>query len=266
MFYKKSKEERDLEKKQKQLDMVQLEKKYEEFLAKKISEKKELLKVKYPEITTLVEGWIYGTYVAILDVQQKTEKTGKIYFLFENISESDNKYKFTYDIGEDGSCTFKTAQLEKLHKSYLDLLKRQKFNFNKEISTLAEFVCAHYYKLNETVYVHHCDGNKLNNNIKNLAPLEKEFFDNLSTEEKNNLPKAHQHIPEYYKVEWKKKAKDVVKMEYRALDLYFNHKIPVEKIAITLRNRMNKAHVLRTVKLYPYFRKYARTIDIDTEE
>jgi len=47
-------------------------------------------------------------------------------------------------------------------------------------------------------------------------------------------------------------------MEYRACDLYYNHKIEVEKISTTLRNRLNKAEIQRIVKLYTYFKIYLR--------
>jgi len=73
--------------------MAKLETKYEQFLAEKISEKRNVLLAKYPEIKTLFEGWIYGVYVAILDNQSVIEGKGKLYYLFENIPESSGKYK-----------------------------------------------------------------------------------------------------------------------------------------------------------------------------
>ncbi|OGI22961.1 MAG: hypothetical protein A2287_03275 [Candidatus Melainabacteria bacterium RIFOXYA12_FULL_32_12] len=244
------------EKEQKQLEMVKLETKYEQFLSKKISEKRNVLLSKYPEIKTLFEGWLYGVYITILDVQQIKERKGKLYYLFENIPESTNKYKLTYTIDDKNNCVFNVSMLKNFPKSYLSIFKRHNFSTDKEETTVSELIVAHIYKLDETVYIHHSDYNKLNNGIKNLVPLEKDFFYGLSDDEQKNMAKSQQYIPEKYKAKPRKKPKDVVKMEYRACDLYYNHKIPVEKIAATLRNRLNKAAIQRIVKLYPYFRVY----------
>jgi hypothetical protein len=242
------------EKEQKQLEMVKLETKYEQFLANKITEKRNFLQAKYPEIKTLFEGWVYGVYIAILDDQQIKEGKGKLYYLFENISESTNKYKLTYTIDDQNNCVFSISMLKSFPKLYLSLLKRQHFDIKRDESNISELIAAHIYKLDETVYIHHSDYNKLNNNVKNLVPLEKDFFYGLSDDEQKNIVKPHQHILEKYKTELKKKPKDVVKMEYRVCDLYYNHKIPVEKISTTLRNRVKKADVQRIIKLYPYFK------------
>jgi hypothetical protein len=192
------------EKEQKQIEMAKLEIKYKQFLAEKISEKRNILLSKYPEIKTLSEGWLYGVYVAILDHQKETESKGKLYYLFENIPECDGKYKLNYEI-INNNCLFETAGLKNFPKSYLTILKRHKFDIKKDKSTINELIAAH-----------------------------------------SNKPDAQQ----------KKKSKDIIKMEYRACDLYYNHKIPVEKIAVTLRNRLKKAEVERIVKLYSYFKTY----------
>lgn len=244
------------EKEQRQLDMLKLETRYEQFLATKITEKRNFLQTKYPEIKTLFEGWIYGVYIAILDVQQIKEKKGKLYYLFENINESTNKYKLTYTIDDKNNCVFNASMLKIFPKSYLTILKRHNLSTDKEEYTVSELIAAHIYKLDETAYLHHSDYNKLNNNIKNLVPMEKSFFYGLSDDEQKNIAKPQQYIPEKYKAKLSKKAKDVIKMEYRACDLYYNHRIPVEKIAATLRNRLNKSAVQRIVRLYPYFKTY----------
>lgn len=244
------------EKEQKQLKMLKLETQYEQFLSKKISEKRNVLLSKYPGIKTLFEGWLYGVYIAILDNQQAKEKKGKLFYLFENIPESANKYKLTYTINDQNVCTFNLLELKNFPKSYLSILKRHNFNTISEESTLNELICAHIYKLDETLYIHHSDYNKLNNNIKNLVPLEKDFFYSLSNDEQKNMAKSQQYIPETCQAKPEKKPKDVIKMEYRACDLYYNHRIPVEKISATLRNRLNKAAIQRIVKLYPYFKTY----------
>ncbi len=252
------------EKEQKQKDMINLERNYEQFLAERINEKRNVLLEKHPDLKILFEGWIYGVYVAILDNQQVEEKKGKLFYLFENISESKNKYKISYTIDDEKNCDFLNLELKNFPKAYLSILKRNHFDIKKEKSKIEELITAHIYKIDEAAYIHHSDYNKLNNNIKNLAPLEKEFFDSLSSDEQKNLAKDKQYIPEKYKVLIKKKAKDVVKMEYRACDLYYNHKIEVEKVARTLRNRLNKASVLRIVKLYTHFKKcYPKNIISD---
>jgi hypothetical protein len=252
MIFKKTPEEKE----QKQLEMVKLETKYEQFLAEKIAEKRNFLKTKYPEIKILFEGWRHGVYIAILDFQQIKERKGKLYYLFENIPEAANKYSLNYTIDDKNNCILNVLSLKNFPKSYLSLLKRHHFDIKKDESSISEFIVAHCYKLDETVYIHHSDYNKLNNNIKNLVPLENYFFYGLSDDEQKNIAKPQQHIPEKYKAEIKKKPKDVVKMEYRACDLYYNYKIPVEKIVRTLRNRLNKAAIIRIVKLYPYFKTY----------
>ncbi|MDD3012423.1 MAG: hypothetical protein PHC34_01825 [Candidatus Gastranaerophilales bacterium] len=244
------------DKEQKQLEMIKLESKYEQYLAKKISEKRNVFLAKYPEIKTLFEGWIYGVYIAILDYQQTKEGKGKLYYLFENITESTGKYKLTYHI-TNNNCIFKTSELKNFPKSYLTILKRHGFDLKKDESDISELITAHSYKLDETLYIHHCDYNRLNNTNKNLIPLDKDFFYGLSEDEQRSLAKPQQYISEKYKAEQKKKAKDVIKMEYRACDLYYNHRIPTEKIAVTLRNRLKKAEIQRIVKLYPYFKKYS---------
>ena len=195
MIYRKTPEEKE----QKQQEMALLETKYEEFLAEKILEKKNVLLSKFPEIKTFFQGWIYGVYVAILDHKQEGEGKGKLYFLFENIPESEGKYKLNYEIIND-NCVFDPAELKNFPKSYLTILKRQKFDFKKDKSDINELIAAH--------------------------SIEKE-----------------------------KKPKHVIKIEYRACDLYYNHKIPVEKIAPTL--RLKAADVQRIVKLYPYFKIYS---------
>lgn len=244
------------EKEQKQRDMVNLEKDYEKFLAGKISEKRNVLLSKYPQIKTLFEGWLYGVYVAILDNQQINDKKGKLYYLFENINESGNKYKLNYTIDNDNECVFNVSELKNFPKAYLTILKRHNYDLKKDKSTVNELICAHIYKLDDEMYIHHSDYNKLNNNVRNLVPLEKDLFSSLSEDQQKNLAKAHQHIPEKYKIEFKRKPKDVIKMEYRACDLYYNHRLPVEKIAITLRNRLSRSETQRVIKLYPYFKTY----------
>ncbi len=194
------------EKEQKQLEMAKLESKYEQFLAKKISEKKNILFYKYPEIKTLFEGWLYGVYVAILDYKQEAEGKGKLYYLFENITECNGKYKLAYDI-IDNNCFFETAGLKNFPKSYLTILKRHKFDIKIDKSAINDLIAAHACKL-----------------------------------------------------DLKKKPKDVIKMEYRACDLYYNHKIPVEKISATLRNRLKKTDIERIIRLYPYFKIYRANI------
>lgn len=246
------------EKLQKQQEMTQFETKYEQYLAKRISEKRNILLSKYPEIKTLFQGWLYGVYVTILDNQQTIDAKGKLYYLFENISESSGKYKLSYNI-INNNCIIKTSELKNFPKSYLTILKRHNFDLKKENSNINELITAHSYKIDESCYIHYADYNSLNNNIKNLVPLEKSFFFELSTEEQQNLAKPQQYIPEKYKAEQKKKQKDMIKMEYRACDLYFNHQIPVEKIAATLRNRLNKNDVQRVIKLYPYFNTYSKS-------
>lgn len=244
------------EKEQKQRDMLNLEKDYEQFLANKIAEKRNVLLSKYPQIKTLFEGWLYGVYIAILDNQQANDKKGKLYYLFENISESDNKYKLNYTIDNENECVFNVSELKNFPKSYLTILKRHNYDLKKDKSTVSELICAHIYKLDDEMYIHHSDYNKLNNNVKNLVPLEKEYFISLSEDQQKNLAKAHQYIPEKYKIEFKRKPKDVIKMEYRACDLYYSHRLPVEKIAVTLRNRLSRSEIQRVVKLYPYFKTY----------
>jgi hypothetical protein len=245
------------EKEQKQQEMIMLETKYEQFLADKIAEKRNFLQTKYPEIKTLFEGWIYGVYIAVLDVQQIQERKGKLFYLFENITESTNKYKLAYTIDDKNNCVFNPSILKSFPKSYLSIVKRHHFNTTKEKSTVSELITAHLYKLDDSAYIHHSDNNKLNNNIKNLVPMEKTFFDSLSDDEQKNIAKPHQHIPEKYKAKLIKKPKGVVIIEYRACDLYYNHRIPPEKIAATLRNKLNKAAIERIVRLYPYFKIYS---------
>ena len=252
MTFRKSPEEKE----QKQLEMGKLEIKYEQFLSKKISEKRNILLLKYPEIKTLFQGWLYGVYVAILENQQVKEKKGKLFYLFENIPESANKYKLSYTINDKNDCIFNAAELKFFPKSYLSILKRHHFDIKKDIAIISELIAVHSFKLDEAVYIHHADYNKLNNNIKNLVPLEKSLFFSFNEDGQNNMAKPQQYIPEKYKLNLNKKSKDVVKMEYRACDLYYNHKIPVEKIAATLRNRLDKDAVQRIVILYPYFKTY----------
>ena len=192
------------EKQQKQLEMTKLETKYEQFLAEKISKKRAVLLSKYPEIKTLFEGWLYGVYVAILDSQKVSEAKGKLYYLFENIPESEGKYKLNYEI-INNNCVFEPAELKNFPKSYLAVLKRNKFDIKIDKSDINELIKAHHYTVD---------------------------------------------------AEKKKKPKDVIKMEYRACDLYYNHKIPPEKIAATLRNRLKKPAIQRIIKLYPYFKTY----------
>ena len=194
MIYRKTPEEKE----QKQLEMAMFETKYEQFLAEKILEKKNTLLSKFPEIKTLFQGWLYGVYVAILD-QQQAEK-GKLYFLFENIPESEGKYKLNYEI-INSNCVFDPAELKNFPKSYLTILKRQKFDLKKDKAAISELIAAH-------------------------------------------------------SIEKKKKPKDVIKMEYRACDLYYNHKIPTEKVAVTL--RLKRVDVERIIKLYPNFKTYNR--------
>jgi hypothetical protein len=152
------------------------------------------------------------------------------------------------------NCVFDVAKLQAFPKSYLALLKRSHFDLTQKQSTIGLLLCAHVYSLDENVYVHHSDCDKLNNKINNLAPLDKEFFDNLEEEKRNNLAKVHQYIPAKYKPEVKKKTKEAIKLEYRACDLYYNHDISPDKVSITLRNRLNKAQVIRAIKLYTHFK------------
>lgn len=245
------------EKEQKQRNMDKLETKYNFFLVDRIEKKKEFLLSKYPEIKTLFQGKLYGIYVAILDHMQPAEGNGKLYYLFENTPGFEGKYKLTYEI-IDNNCVFDTAKLKNFPKPYLSILKRQHFDLKTEKFAVNKLIVAHTFKLDEECYIHYADYNRLNNNIKNLVPLEKSFFEGLSPEKQKELVKPQQYIPEKYKPEQKKKSVDVNKMEYRACDLYFNHNLPVEKIAATLRNRLNKNDVLRAVKLYPYFKKYQK--------
>ena len=252
MAFRKSPEEKE----QKQLEMVKLEIKYEQFLAKKISQKRDILLLKYPELKTLFQGWLYGVYITILENYQPQEKKGKLFYLFENISESSNKYKLTYSINDNNEPVFNVSDLMNFPKSYLAILKRHRFDIKKDTSLISELIAAHSFKLDETVYIHHSDYNKLNNNIKNLVPLERTFLNSLNADEQKNLANSQQLTPERYKINISRKPKDVVKMEYRACDLYYNHNIPAEKIAVTLRNRLDKAAVHRTVMLYPYFKIY----------
>ncbi|MDP4268182.1 MAG: hypothetical protein Q8880_12185, partial [Bacteroidota bacterium] len=163
------------EKEQKQHEMVMLETKYEQFLVKRISEKKNFLKSKYSEINILFEGWIYGVYIVILDVQQVKERKGKLYYLFENITEATNKYKMSYNINDENDCIFDVSVLKNFPDSYLSILKRHNFSIKSEEANISELIASHIYKLDEMVYIHHADYNKLNNSIKNLSPLEKEF-------------------------------------------------------------------------------------------
>lgn len=252
-FIRKTPEEKEL----KQNEMIKFESHYEKFLAEIINEKRKTLLTKFPELKTLYEGWLYGIYIAILDNQQLKEGQGKLFYLFENIPEASNKYKLSYTINDKNNCDFNVSQLKKLPKSYLSILKRNNFDLNKEKANISELITAHRYKLDETAYVHHSDNNKLNNKIKNLIPLEKEFFNSLSIDKQNNLAKGQQYIPQKYKLSIKKKTKDAIKLEYRACDLYYNHRIEVAKIAKTLRSKLNKASILRIVKLYPHFKKYS---------
>ncbi|HSA06985.1 MAG TPA: hypothetical protein P5556_07375 [Candidatus Gastranaerophilales bacterium] len=196
MIYRKTPEEKE----RKQLEMAKLESQYKQFLAEKISEKRNVLLSKYPEIKTLFEDWIYGVYVAILDYRQVLEAKGKLYYLFENIPESGGKYKLNYEI-INNNCLFTPSELKNFPKTYLSVLKRNKFDIKKNKADINELIAAHF-------------GEK------------------------------------------KKKPKDVIKMEYRACDLYYNHKIPAEKISVTLRNRLKKPEIERIIRLYPYFKTY----------
>jgi len=200
MIFRKTPEEKE----QKQLEMAKLATKYEQFLAEKISEKRNVFLLKYPESKTLFEAWLNGVYVAILDNQQTSEAKGKLYYLFENIPESEGKYKLNYEI-INNNCVFKIAELRNFPKSYLTILKRYKFDIKKDKAAVNELIEAH-------------------------SP-------------KSDTPQ-------------KKKPKDVIKMEYRACDLYYNHKISPEKVSATLRNRLKKEDVQRIIKLYPYFKTY----------
>lgn len=247
----------DEKKEQKQQAMLNFEKDYEEYLVKRIEKTKTFLLNKYPTIKSLIETWVYGVYFAIFDHQQLEEKKGKLYFVFENIPEKDNKYKISYTIDENNNCIFKTDDIKNFPKPYITILKRHHFDFKKETSNVSELICAHMYKFDEMTYVYHSDCNKLNNSIKNLIPLEKELVETLTENYKKDIAKAQQYIPEKYKVEFKNKSKEIIKYEYRACDLYFNHNIAPEKIAATLRNRFKPAEIERTVKLYSYFRIYA---------
>jgi len=242
---------------QKQIDMGKLDVNYEQFLAKRISEKRNLLLEKYPDLKTIFQGWVYGIYVSILDHQLPEERSGKLYYLFENITEASNKYKISYSI-EENDCVFKASLLNNFPKSYITALKRNKFDAKKlnESVSVGELIAAHVYKIDDTAYVHRFDYNKLNNNIKNLAPIEKDFFDNLSAEQKLNLSKAQIEISENFKIETRKKPKDVLRLEYRVCDLFYNHKIEVDKIATTMRNRPNKAEIQRIVKFYTQFKSF----------
>lgn len=243
---------------QKQIDMGQLDINYEKFLAKKISEKRALLLQKYPDLKTIFQGFIYGIYVSILDHQLPEEKNGKLYYLFENISESSNKYKLSYTINDQNECIFNPTLLKNFPKSYVSVLKRNKFDMKDEVANVGALICAHAYKTDETAHIHHFDYNKLNNNIKNLVPLEKDYFENLSDEQKKTLSKAQITIAEKYKIETAKKLKSALKLEYRVCDLYYNHKIEVDKIATTMRNRPNKAEIQRIVKFYTQFKYFTK--------
>ncbi|MEI7473990.1 MAG: hypothetical protein WCK67_04355 [bacterium] len=254
------------EKEQKQQTMANLEKDYEKFLADRIAITKDHLLTKYPTIKTLFEGWVYGVYIAVLDYQQAEEKKGKLYFLFENTPEKTNKYKLSYNIDDKNNCTFNTIDLKDFPKPYMTIVKRHHLNLKNETISVSDFIAAHQYKFDEMSYVYHSDCNRLNNNIKNLIPLEIEQFNKLSDENKKAIAKAYQYIPEKYKTNLKNKAKETVKMEYRACDLYYNHKIPVDKIAITLRNRLKKTDVEKAVRLYNYFRIYALPAKVSPKE
>ena len=198
MSYTKAQEEKE----QKQLRMAKLQNEYKDFLAQKVSEKKNILLSKYPDIKTAFEGFLSGAYIVILDNKQESDRKGKLYYLFENIPESDNKYKLSYEI-IDNNCVFETSALKNFPKSYLTVLKRHKFDIKKGQSEINELLSVHTDAL--------------------------------------KCPK---------------KAKDLIKMEYRACDLYYNHNIPTEKIAATLRNRLKKTDIERIIKLYPYFKIY----------
>lgn len=250
-------EEKELKLK-KQIEMGQLDVNYERFMAKKISEKRVLLLAKYPDLKTIFQGWVYGIYVSILDYQPEGEKSGKLYYFFGNIPEASNKYKLSYTITDANECVFNSALLNNFPKSYLSVLKRNKLEIKATELTVRALICAHAYKADSTSYIHHFDYNKLNNNIKNLAPLEKSFFENLEEEQKKNLSKAQIVISEKYKIETKKKPKDILKLEYRVCDLYYNHKIEVDKIATTMRNRPNKVEIQRIVKFYTQFKYFTR--------
>jgi len=244
---------------QKQIEMGQLDANYEKFLAKRIAEKRTLLLLKYPDLKTIFQGLVYGIYVAILDCQMPDEKSGKLYYFFENIPEASNKYKLSYTINDQNECFFNPALLKNFPKSYVSVLKRNKFDMKDTIASVGALICAHAYKADETAYVHHFDYDNLNNNIKNLVPLEKSFFENLSDEQKKSLPKAQITVAEKYKIEIPKKLKSALKLEYRVCDLYYNHKIEVDKIATTMRNRPNKAEIQRIVKFYTQFKFFTKS-------
>lgn len=247
----------DEKKEQKQQTMLNFERDYEAYLVKRIEKTKTFLFEKHPTIKSLIECWLYSVYFAILDHQQIEEKKGKLYFIFDNIPEKDNKYKVSYTIDENNNCIFNTADIKNFPKPYVTILKRHHFDFKKEQSYVSELICAHSHKFDEMTYVYHSDCNKLNNSVKNLFPLEKELVEQLSENYKKDIAKVQQHVPEKYKLNLKNKTKEIIKFEYRACDLYFNHNIAPEKIAATLRNRFKPAEVERTVKLYSYFRIYA---------
>ena len=91
-----------------------------------------------------------------------------------------------------------------------------------------------------------------------LTILKKHKFDIKKDKSSiNELLEAHSYKSEVWQ---KKKPKDVIKMEYRACDLYYNHNISVEKIAATLRNRLKKPDIQRIIKLYPHFKIYNNEI------
>lgn len=200
MLFRKTPEEKE----QKQLQMAKLQKDYEHFLSRKTLEKKNVLLSKYPDMKTVFEGCLYGVYAVILDNKQESDKKGKLYYLFENIPESSNKYKLSYEI-IDNNCVFDTPALKNFPKTYLTVLKRHKFDIKKDKSEINELISVH-------IAARECQ----------------------------------------------KKPKDLIKMEYRACDLYYNHNIPAEKIAATLINRLKKPDIERIIKLYPYFKIYNR--------
>ena len=259
MNFKKSAEEKE----QKQLEMEKLESKYRKFLQQKVSAKIQKLKTTLPDAKILFEDWIYGIYVAILDVQEPSAKRGRLFYSFENIPEAENKYKLSYEIDENNNCIFDLSKLKLLPKSYLSLLKKHHFNLINEKSSVKELICAHLYNIDNEVYIHHCDYNPLNNSIKNLVPIEKQKWHELSEVHQKNLKNAAKLINPAHKINFKKKTKDIIKMEYRACDLYYNHRISPEKIASTLRNRLKRADIIRTVKLYKYFKEYNQTSSVE---
>lgn len=261
MFYKKSLEEREQEKLQKQQTMINLEKDYGNFLSKLVNTKKDNILKKNSGAKTLFEAWIYGVYLSILDNQIVKENKGKLYFIFENIPEKNNKYKINYSINSDGQCLFNMNDLKELPKSYLLILKRHNLNLTEEICSVDKLIASHKYKLDGQEFLYHSDSNKLNNCFDNIIPLDKNEYDELTNNKDKAIAKAVKYIPEKYVVEFNKKTKDIIKLEYRACDLYFNHKIPVGKIAFTLRNRLKKSDIERTIRLYSYFKTYSNQLN-----